>query len=54
MTRTKYYTVGADGKINGGGTDNREQAEEWLNEMDEVVDLIAAESRAEAQRKYIN
>lgn len=54
MTRTKYYTVGPDGTINGGGTENREKADEWLANNDDVVDLIAAESRSEAQRKYID
>ena len=54
MTRTRYYTVGPDGTINGGGTDDRELAEGWLAENENVTDLIAAESREEARRKYID
>lgn len=53
MTRTKYYAVGADGTINGGGTDNRQEAEQWLENKENVVDLIAAEDRGAAREKYI-
>lgn len=52
MARTRYYTVDENGQINGGGTDDRERAETWLDESDDVHDLIAAEGRDEARRKY--
>lgn len=52
--RTRYYTVGTGGTINGGGTDDRQQAEEWLENNENVVDLIAAEDRETARNKYID
>lgn len=54
MARTRYYTVDKNGRINGGGTDNRQKAEQWLDENDAVHDLIAAEGRDEARRKYVD
>ena len=54
MTRTRYYTIGADGTINGGGTDNREQAEQWLENNDAVVDLVSGEDRVDARQKWID
>jgi hypothetical protein len=51
--RTRYYAVGTDGTIIGGGTDDRDTAESWLDN-DDVDDLIAARSREEARRKYID
>lgn len=53
MARTRYYTVDEKGQINGGGTDDRERAKAWVDESDNVHDLIAAEGRASARRKYI-
>lgn len=54
MSRTRYYTVDENGQINGGGTDSRDEAEQWLDENENVHDLIAAEDRGEAQRKYVD
>lgn len=54
MAQTKYYTVGPDGRINGGGTDSRDVAEGWLANNEGVWDLVAARDRSEAQRKYID